>query len=279
MTRIGSTFARLKDEGKLGLIAYLTVGYPTISQTPELVKAIVTAGVDMVELGIPFSDPLADGRTIQASSQRALKGGTTAAGALDAARRCRELISVPLLFMPYLNPVLNFGTDRFCHEASAAGIDGLIIPDLPPQEAAELRADAARHGLDVAFFVAPTSTPARIAAACAAATGFVYCISLTGITGGRDKLNPEVAPLVRAVRNHTPLPVAVGFGLSRREHLEMLEGVADGAIVGSALLEAIEKSPEAPGEAATRFVRELRPKVAEPPPLPSPQGRGQPKTH
>ncbi len=261
MARIGTTFARLKKEGKLALIAYLTVGYPTRSQTPELVKAIAGAGVDMVELGIPFSDPLADGRTIQASSQAALKGGTTVAAAMEVARRCREVTSAPLLFMTYLNPVLNLGLDRFCQESARVGVDGLIVPDLPAEEADELRACASRNALDLVFFVAPTSTPPRIAAACAAATGFIYCISVTGITGGRDTLDPAVVPLVASVRQHTSLPVVVGFGISRREHLEMLHGVADGAIVGSALLEAIGKSPQAPVEAATRFIQALRPRV------------------
>ncbi len=258
MTRIAPAFNRLRSQQGLALIVYLTVGYPTLAGTPELVQAVADAGADMVELGIPFSDPLADGPTIQASSQAALRQGTTVARALEAGGQARRRTAIPLLFMTYLNPVLAYGLERFCQEAVQAGIDGLIVPDLPPQEAGELRTCAARAGLDLVFFVAPTSTPERIAAACAAATGFVYCISVTGITGARDRLDAGVVPLVRMVRRQTTLPVVVGFGISRREHLEALRGVADGAIVASALLDAIGKGPEDPVAAASRFLKGLR---------------------
>jgi tryptophan synthase alpha chain len=164
---------------------------------------------------------------------------------------------VPLLVMTYLNPVLAFGVEAFCRQAAQAGIDGLIVPDLPPEEAGELRRAAAQAGLDLVFFVAPTSTPARIRAAARAATGFIYCVALTGVTGARDQLDPAVLPLVRSVKAETSLPVVVGFGLSRPEHLQALRGVADGAIVASALLDAIRMEPHDAVGAASRFVRGL----------------------
>lgn len=256
--RIGAAFARLKPEGRLALIAYLTAGYPTVESTPGLVAAVAEAGADMVELGIPFSDPLADGKTIQATSQAALKGGITVLRALEVARLARQRVSIPMLFMTYLNPILTFGLGRFCEHAAGAGLDGLIVPDLPPAEAGELRAAAAGAGLDLVFFVSPTSSAARIAAACEAATGFIYCIAVTGITGARAALDPAVIPLIARVRERTQLPVVVGFGLSRREHIAALEGHADGAIVASALLDAIRDAPADPARAATEFLLGLR---------------------
>ena len=262
MSRLQSTFARLRAERRLAVIAYLTVGYPRLEVTPSLVETAAQSGADAIELGIPFSDPLADGRTIQASSQIALGQGVTVARAIEIAAQVRRRTPIPLLFLTYLNPILAFGLDRFCTESARAGVDGLIVPDLPTHEAVALRACAERSGLDLVFFVTPTSSPARIAAACAAATGFVYCISVTGITGARDLLDEGVVPLVRRVRAQTSAPVVVGFGLSRREHLQALEGVADGAIVASALLDAIGTAQDDPVGAATRFLQGLRPPVA-----------------
>jgi tryptophan synthase alpha chain len=182
VSRIAATFDRLRAQRRLALIAYLTVGYPRLDVTPSLVQAAAESGADAVELGIPFSDPLADGRTIQAASQLALKGGMTVARALEAARAARKTTEVPLLFMTYLNPILAFGLERFCRAASQAGVDGLIVPDLPPAESADLRRAADACQLDLVFFVAPTSSEAGIAAACRAATGFIYCIAVTGVT-------------------------------------------------------------------------------------------------
>jgi tryptophan synthase alpha chain len=257
MSRIADRFAAVRGEHRLALIAYLTAGYPSLADTAALIEAVVDAGADMVELGIPFSDPLADGPTIQAASQAALEQGATVARALDVARAARRRVHVPLLCMTYVNPVLAFGVDAFCRQAAQAGIDGLIVPDLPPEEAGELRTAAHAAGLDLVFFVAPTSTPHRIKAACAAATGFIYCVALTGVTGARDRLDPAVLPLVRSVKAQTALPVVVGFGLSRRQHLDALRDVADGAIVASALLDAIREHPADAVGAASRFVRGL----------------------
>lgn len=256
MSRIQAAFAGSRD--RLALIAYVTVGYPTIEATPRLVQALAGAGVDLIELGIPFSDPLADGPTIQAASQVALGNRVTVPRAIEAARAARALTEVPLLFMSYLNPILAFGVARFCSEAVAAGVDGLIVPDLPPGEAAELRRAAAAAALDLVFFVSPLSPPERIRAACEASTAFVYCLAVTGITGARASLDPAVLPMIERVRACTRLPVVVGFGISRREHLEALAGKADGAIVASALLDAIGRAPDDPVNAARDFVMHLR---------------------
>ncbi len=258
MSRIAATFARLRDERRLGVIAYLTVGYPSLDLTPELVRTAATSGADLIELGIPFSDPLADGRTIQASSQVALKGGVTVAKAIETAAAARRLTDVPILFMTYLNPILAFGLERFCRAATAAGIDGLIVPDLPPAEAAELRRYAAASDLGLVFFVAPTSGTESIAAACGASTAFVYCIALTGVTGARQVLDPAVLPLIEAARRVTSLPVVVGFGISRSEHLHALEGKADAAIIASALLDAIGEAPEDALTQVAHFLEPLR---------------------
>jgi tryptophan synthase alpha chain len=222
------------------------------------VEAAAQAGADAIELGIPFSDPLADGRTIQAASQVALKGGMTVARALEAAKAARRKTDVPLLFMTYLNPILAFGVERFCQAASGAGIDGLIVPDLPASESADLRSAADAADLDLVFFVAPTTTDAGIAAACRAATGFIYCIAVTGVTGARAQLDPALLPLIETVRRHTTLPIVVGFGISKPEHLAALTGKADGVIVASALLDAIALAPEDPAAQVGRFLRGLR---------------------
>ena len=258
MSRIAATFARLGAERRLALIAYLTVGYPRLDVTPSLVEAAAQSGADAIELGIPFSDPLADGRTIQAASQQALKGGMTVARAIEVARAARKTTVVPLLFMTYLNPILAFGLERFCRAASEAGIDGLIVPDLPPPESADLRRAADASQMDLVFFVAPTSSEAGIVAACRAATGFIYCIAVTGVTGARAELDPSLLPLIETVRRHTSLPIVVGFGISRVEHLRALTGKADGVIVASALLDAIARSPEDPAGQVRRFLSDLR---------------------
>jgi len=252
-------FARLRAQRRLALIAYLTVGYPKLALTPALVEAAAGAGAEAIELGIPFSDPLADGRTIQATSQLALKAGVTVAHALEAAKAARARTEVPLLFMTYLNPILAFGLDRFCRAAHEAGVDGLIVPDLPPTESADLRQTADNAGVDLVFFVAPTSSEAGIEAACRAATGFIYCIAVTGVTGARAQLDPAVLPLIQLVRRHTALPVVVGFGISRPEHLAALEGKADGAIVASALLDAIAQGPDDATARVREFLTGLRP--------------------
>ena len=262
MSRLAATFARLKAERRLALIAYLTVGYPRLEVTPSLVEVAAQSGADAIELGIPFSDPLADGRTIQAASQLSLRAGMTVARALEAAGTARKKTEVPLLFMTYLNPILAFGLERFCRAAAEAGVNGLIVPDLPPTESTDLRRAADAAQVDLVFFVAPTSSEAGIEAACRAATGFVYCIAVTGVTGARAHLDEAVLPLIASVRRHTTLPVVVGFGISKPEHLAALAGKADGVIVASALLDAIGRAPDDPATQVSRFLRELRPQPA-----------------
>ena len=256
MSRIQAALAGRQD--RLALIAYVTVGYPTLEATPRLVRSLTESGVDLIELGIPFSDPLADGPTIQAASQAALHQGVTVSRAIEAARDARALTGVPLLFMSYLNPILAFGLERFCTAAVEAGVDGLIVPDLPPRDAGDLRRAAAAVGLDLVFFVSPLSPVERIREAAQASTAFIYCLAVTGITGARAQLDPGVLPMLERVRAHTSRPVVVGFGISRPEHLRALAGKADGAIVASALLDAIARAPGDPAEAARDFVMQLR---------------------
>jgi tryptophan synthase alpha chain len=256
---IVATFEKARLEKRLALLAYLTAGYPSPELTPRLVQAVTGAGADMVELGIPFSDPLADGRTIQSAAQAALEQHMSVARSLEVARGCRALTPAPILFMSYMNPLLAYGLQRFCADAAQAGANGLLVPDLPPEEADELRTCAQAASLGLAFFIAPTSSPERIRAACEASTAFVYCIALTGITGARDQLDEALLPLLERIRPHARVPIVVGFGLSRPEHLEALRGRADGAIVASALLDAIARSPTDPVAAAERFIRSVQP--------------------
>jgi len=245
VSRIGQTMARLREKGQVGLIAYLTVGYPDPETTLRLVPALAGGGADMVELGIPFSDPLADGTTIQRASHHALRQGVTPALCLDVVKqlRARGLVT-PLLLMGYYNPILAYGIDGFARDAAGAGADGLIGVDLPPEEAAGMRIACAGRGLDLIYLLAPTSSDERIALVAAQASGFIYCVSLTGVTGARGELPSGLSQFLARVRRHTSLPLAVGFGISKREHLETLAGLgADAAVVGSAIIDVIDRAP------------------------------------
>ncbi|MBP1467708.1 tryptophan synthase subunit alpha [Candidatus Chloroploca sp. M-50] len=259
MSRIRETFARLQAEGRVALMPYLTVGFPERESTLELVPALEAAGASLFELGVPFSDPLADGATIQRSTQRALQNGITLADCLDTTARLRERgVRAPLLLMGYFNPLLRFGVERACRELAAAGGDGWIIPDMPPEESAELQAAATNHGLDMIMFVAPTTPEQRIAEIAARASGFIYVVSLTGVTGERQSMAANLGEVLQRVRRHTDLPLVVGFGISRPEHVAEVARLADGAIVGSALLAHLEQLPPdrlVPGAAA--FVQHL----------------------
>ena len=245
MSRIGQTMARLRQEGRLGLIAYLTVGYPDVESTLRLVPALAAGGADMVELGMPFSDPLADGATIQRASHHALQQGVTPALCLDVVKQLRARgLAIPLLLMGYYNTILAYGIDEFARDAAVAGVDGLIGVDLPPEGAAGLQAACADRGLDLIYLLAPTSSDERIALVAGQSTGFIYCVSLTGVTGARQQLPPGLAEFLARVRRHSSLPLAVGFGISKREHLE---GVADlgaqAAVIGSAIIDVIDRAP------------------------------------
>jgi len=253
VSRIEGALARARSEGRVGLIAYLTAGFPAPEATPGLVRALVDGGVDAVELGIPFSDPMADGVSIQRSSFQALQAGMTPKRCLDLVRGLREAgVVIPLIVMTYYNPILAYGQDGFIKDAAAAGVDGLIPVDVPPEEAGPLAEDCRAAGVDFIPLVAPTSTDERIALAARQASGFVYCVSVAGVTGAREALPAELGAFLQRVRRQTELPLAVGFGISRREHVEALRGQADAAIVGSAIVDIIEASPQAEREAKVR---------------------------
>ena len=258
--RISRKFSEIREEGRAGVIVFLTTGYPDIDATLELVPALARAGADCIELGVPFSDPLAEGPTIQESSFHALAQGVTLAQCLGAVGHLRNVVpDTPLVLMGYYNPFLSYGLSRFAEEARARGVDGVIVPDLPSEESGPLREECGPRGVHVIPMLAPTSTDAQVQLTCAAASGFIYCVSLTGVTGAREELSPAVASLLKRVRGHTGLPLAVGFGVSRREHVEFIGRHAQAAVVGSALIRIIGESPREEMIArASKFVQALR---------------------
>ncbi len=259
-SRIAAAFARVTAEGRTALMPFATAGYPSLAMTEQLVPALVRGGADLIEIGVPFSDPLADGATVQRASQGALANGVRLADCLPLAERLRRAhgVTVPLVLMGYYNPILQYGPARLAADAAAAGVDGFIVPDLPTEESDELLAACRAHGRDLIFLLAPTSTDERIANVAARASGFVYCVSLTGVTGARNAL-PDLAAYLARVRRHTPLPLAVGFGVSTAEHVRLVGAVADGAVVASALIDHLDRLPESEQPAAAEaFVAALR---------------------
>lgn len=259
MSRIEQTFAELKRRGKTGISAYLTVGFPKLDSTVPIAEAIVQAGADMLELGIPFSDPLADGATIQRTNQAALQNGVTLGACLDVCAQLRKrLPNTPLILMGYYNPIFAMGLEDFASRAAAAGADGVIVPDLPPDEAGPLLAATRPKGLDVIFLIAPTSTEHRIIQVAKASSGFVYCVSLTGVTGARADLASGLPEFLARVRKHSRLPLAVGFGVSTGDHVRAVGQHAEAVIVGSALMQAVESGGHAGGaQAAKAFIASL----------------------
>ncbi len=260
MTRIGTLFHNLKRDGRKGLIAYITAGDPTPAHTPELVEALVRGGADLIELGVPFSDPIADGPVIQRAGERALAAGTTLAGVLDMARQVRKRSEVPLLLFTYLNPVVRYGLERLAKDAAQAGIDGCLLIDASVEEAHDYAGAMHNHGLDTVFLAAPTSTERRLKLVAQYSTGFIYLVSRTGVTGERDSLSDTVAPLVKSMRAVTDLPLAVGFGISRPEQVAQVAAQADAVVVGSALVRVIEKHGADPrlAQELESFVRQLQ---------------------
>jgi tryptophan synthase alpha chain len=258
--RIARRFAELARRRELGLVAYLTAGDPTLDATEKIVLAAARAGADVIELGVPFSDPLADGPTIQRASERALKSGTTLAGILGLVGRLRRETDVPLVLFSYYNPILQMGIERFAVEAATAGVDGVLATDLTPEEAGDYRSILRARGLDTIFLAAPTSPDMRLAKISAASSGFLYLISRTGVTGTRDALPEDLPALVRRARKATQLPIAVGFGISRPTHVSVLGGIADAAVVGSAIVAEIEKAatPESAAEAVAKLIATLK---------------------
>lgn len=240
-TRIARKFAELKARDERALVTYITAGDPTPARTTSVVLALERAGADIIELGVPFSDPTADGPVIQRAAERALKAGTTVAGILEIARRIRQKSEIPLMLFTYLNPALRYGFERLAVEAKEAGIDGCLLTDLSVEEAGAYVQRMREVGLDTVFLAAPTSTPARLDLVARYSTGFVYLVSRTGVTGVQDQLSASVAPMVEALRARTDSPLAVGFGISRREHVEALRPSVDGVVVGSAIVKLIEE--------------------------------------
>ena len=243
-SRVRAAIEQANAEGRVGFVAYLVAGYPEPDATPALAKALVEAGTDVIELGLPFSDPLADGATIQRASTTALQGGMSVQRCPGLIREIRSTgVELPLIVMTYYNPILAYGQDGFVKDVAKAGADGLIAVDVPPEEAHELSERCQGAGLDYVPLLAPTSTDERVALAVRQASGFVYCVSVAGVTGAREALPEELGTFLDRVRRQTDLPLAVGFGISRREHVESLSGRADAAIVGSAIVEVIEAAP------------------------------------
>ena len=252
MTSIASAFKR---PGHKALIPYVTVGYPSIEDTLNVVPLLANSGCDIVELGIPFSDPLADGITIQKASFHALSNGVTPKLCLEVAKELSQKVNIPLVFMTYFNPIFNFGLEEFCSTCAMYGIGGLIIPDLQPDEGSELEAVTQRHGLDLIYLLAPTSAEERIKLVADRARGFIYLVSVTGVTGARDKLPPELDAFVARVRKVASQPLCVGFGISTPEQAKQVARIADGVIVGSRIIQLMETGDLT---SVGNFAKELR---------------------
>ena len=253
MSRIASVFVRARHTA---LIPYITVGYPTIETTLKAVPLFASIGCDIIELGIPFSDPLADGATIQQASYEALKQGVTSEACFEVARELRQRVETPLVFMTYYNPVLRFGPEQFCSKCADVGIDGLIVPDLPPEEGEDLEGPTRRYGLDLVYLLSPASTQERIRLVASRSSGFIYLVSLTGVTGARDRLPEGLERFVDGVRERTDKPLCVGFGVSSPEEARRVAEVADGVIVGSRLIQLLDRDKSLKN--ACSFIRSLR---------------------
>ena len=242
----------MKAEQRTGLVAFVTVGYPDVESTLSFIPALIEGGADVIELGIPFSDPLAEGPTIQRSSFHALQAGITPTICLEVASKLREQgVEAPLVPMGYYNPLLAYGLDAFMRDAASAGVDGLIVVDLPPEESAAARDACLTNNIRLIYLLAPTSTDERIKLVADLASGFIYCVSLTGVTGARDELSPGLEGFVYRVRTHTDLPIAVGFGISQPKHFQAVGRIADAAVIGSAIIDEIDKV--GPSEQAARL--------------------------
>jgi tryptophan synthase alpha chain len=260
LSRITKLFERLKSEGKTALVAYITAGDPAPDRTNGLVAALERGGADLIELGVPFSDPIADGPVIQRAGDRALHAGTTMKRVLEIAREIRQRSEVPILLFTYLNPVLRYGLEKLAQDAAAAGIDGCLLTDASVEEAEQYIRVMQEHGLDTVFLAAPTSSPRRLDLVAKYSRGFVYLVSRTGVTGEQASMSNLVAPLVKAVRERTSLPLAVGFGVSKHEHFEELAKQVEGVVVGSAFMRLIEEFRDDPRleTELEKFARELK---------------------
>ena len=256
MSRIAPAFERLHAARRRALIPFLVAGDPGVDVTVRAVEALSEAGADLIELGVPFSDPVADGPVNQRAYVRALAAGVSLHTVFDLVKTLRTRATLPIVLLSYYNPILQYGLEEFCRDAAGAGVDGVVVPDLPPDEGGDLAGPAKTAGLDVIFLLAPTSTDSRIDLVAAHSSGFIYCVSLTGVTGPRDQLADGVDDLVQRIRRRTPLPICVGFGVSTPEQAQSVAAVADGVIVGSALVALLERPDGIPRMA--ELVRAIR---------------------
>ena len=254
MSRLESVF---KQKNHKALIAYVTVGYPSIEVTLKVVPLLAECGCDIIELGIPFSDPMADGATIQRASFKALENGVTTTLCLDIAKKLIKKTCVPLVFMTYFNPIYKYGLAKFCSDCIASGIDGLIVPDLLPEEGDELRNFAGKSGIDLIYFLAPTSVDERIKLVAGKSRGFIYLVSIAGVTGARNELPPDLGKFILKVKQFAKQPVCVGFGISSPEQAAQVAKNADGVIIGSKLIQLLE-TDDAAMTATQSFIRETR---------------------
>jgi tryptophan synthase alpha chain len=246
MNRIDSTFARLKQQKARGLIAYITAGDPSPERTVELILALEAGGADLIELGVPFSDPIADGPVIQKAGERALRAGTTVAKTLDMIRELRRKSEIALIVFSYLNPILRYGFERFAEDAAQAGADGALLTDLNIEEAGPYLDQMRKHSLHPVFLVSQTTPQDRLRELAQSSAGFVYLVSRAGVTGERDRVSGQAVRLIEKARRVTDLPLAVGFGLSKPEHMRVLAPYADAAVVGSAFMRVVEENLQAP---------------------------------
>jgi len=241
MSRLAARFSALKTRQSKALVTFITAGDPDLSATQEMIHLLEEAGADIIELGVPFSDPMADGPTIQLSSERALASGTTLHGILEVVKKVRTRSQIPIILMGYLNPVHAYGYDSFCRDAAAAGVDGVLLVDMPPEESQKLTLPARRHGLDVIFLLTPTSDAARISAVNKIGSGFVYYVTVTGVTGARTSVSGTLVQELTRVKQTVSLPIMAGFGISTPEQAAEIGMLADGVVVGSAIVKLFEQ--------------------------------------
>jgi len=260
MRRLEQTFAALRAAGRPGLVTYVTAGDPDVARSAAILRTLDQAGADVLEVGVPFSDPLADGPVIQRATERALRAGVTLAAVLDLVAAERAALRAPVVLFTYANPVLRLGVPAFVERAAASGVDGVLVLDLPIEEAGDLQTSLDRAGLDTIFLLSPTTTQERVRAAARLGRGFLYAISRLGVTGAREEVGAGAARLVERIRRESQLPIAVGFGLSRPEHVTEVGRWADAAVVGSALVDVIARHADSPAlcDEVARYVRWLR---------------------
>lgn len=260
MSRIDDAFARMRAEHRTGLVTYVTAGDPDLATTAAILERLDAAGADVLEVGVPFSDPLADGPVIQRATERALAAGATLDGVLAMVAEVRPKVAAPIVIFSYANPILRMGLDRFAAQAQAAGVDGVLTLDVPPEEAGTLHATFTAAGIDTIFLLSPTTTTERIRRAATLGSGFLYGISRLGVTGARTEVADSAESLAARVRQETDRPLALGFGVSRPEHVRSIGRWADAAVVGSALVQAIADHGQAPGllDEVERYVRWLK---------------------